>query len=179
MAGETNDQRSRQTAFRRAMTGLLSLAVLTGVVFWVDLGGYYDWIKAVHVLAIISWMAGMLYLPRLFVNHVRAEAGSDMSDVFKGMERRLLRVIINPAMTVSWATGLWLAWRGFGFEPGWLHVKIAAVLVLSGVHGHFSKAVRLFAEDRNEKSEKYWRVVNEVPTILMIVIVLMVIVKPF
>jgi protoporphyrinogen IX oxidase len=95
------------------------------------------------------------------------------------MERRLLRAIINPAMIVTWATGLWLAWRGFQFMGGWLHVKIVMVVVLSAAHGYFSAAARRFAEDRNLKPARHWRIMNEVPTALMIVIVILVIVKPF
>jgi len=95
------------------------------------------------------------------------------------MERRLLRFIINPAMIVTWAAGLWLAWKGFAFSGGWLHAKIAAVLILSAVHGYFSGAVRRFAEDRNERTARHWRFMNEVPTLVMIVVVVLVIVKPF
>jgi putative membrane protein len=101
------------------------------------------------------------------------------SETFKVMERRLLRGIINPAMVIAWAFGLWLAWRGFGFAGGWLHAKLAAVLVLSGVHGYLSMAVRRFADDQNDKAARHWRIVNEVPTVLMIAIVILVVVKPF
>ncbi len=163
----------------RAFFSVVILAVIAALLFWADLTAIYPWIKAVHVIAVISWMAGMLYLPRLFVYHSEAEAGSDKSETFKIMEGRLLRFIINPAMIFAWATGLWMAWAGFQFQPGWLHVKLAAVVALSAVHGHFAKAVRLFAEDRNVKSSRYWRIMNEVPTLLMIAIVIMVIVKPF
>src|SRR5690606_8031067 len=138
----------------------------------------YLWAKAIHVIAVISWMAGMLYLPRLFVYHADVEPGSAQSETFKMMESRLLRVIINPAMTLTWVFGLWLAWKGFGFSGGWLHAKIAAVLALSGVHGYFSAAVRKFAEDRNHKPARHWRMVNEIPTVLMIIIVILVVVKP-
>ena len=140
---------------------------------------FYLWVKAVHVIAVISWMAGMLYLPRLFVYHAEAGAGSPQSETFKVMEKRLLRAIINPAMIVTWLAGLWLAWKGFGFMGGWLHAKIALVVLMSAVHGYLSGAVRKFAEDRNEKSARHWRIVNEVPTLLMIAIVILVIVKPF
>ncbi|PSM19300.1 MULTISPECIES: protoporphyrinogen oxidase HemJ [Nitratireductor] len=157
--------------------GVLALAVLA--LFAFDLSAYYLWIKAVHVLAVISWMAGMLYLPRLFVYHCAAEPGSAQSETFKVMERRLLRAIINPAMMVSWALGLWLAWQGFGFSGGWLHAKIALVLAMSGAHGYFSAAVRRFAEDRNQRPARFWRLMNEVPTVLMIAIVILVVVKPF
>ena len=121
----------------------------------------------------------MLYLPRLFVYHAGVEAGSAQSETFKVMERRLLRAIINPAMVVTWAAGLWLAWHGFAFQGGWLHAKIALVLLLSGVHGYLSASVRRFAEDRNERPARHWRIVNEVPTLLMVVIVVLVAVKPF
>jgi putative membrane protein len=124
-------------------------------------------------------MAGMLYLPRLFVYHAEAPVGSPQSETFKVMERRLLRAIINPAMVVTWVFGLWLAWQGFGFQGGWLHAKIALVLAMSGLHGYLSAATRRFAEDRNQKAPRHWRIVNEVPTVLMIGIVILVIVKPF
>ena len=163
----------------RALSALVVLAVLAGVLFLVEPSAAYAWIKALHVIAVIAWMAGMLYLPRLFVYHADAAPGSDKSETFKVMERRLLRAIINPAMIVTWAAGLWLAWYGFAFQAGWLHAKIVLVLILSGVHGYLSASVRKFAEDRNEKSSRHWRIVNEVPTLLMIVIVILVIVKPF
>jgi putative membrane protein len=123
-------------------------------------------------------MAGMLYLPRLFVYHAEAQIGSVQAETFKTMERRLLRLIINPAMVVTWIFGLWLAWTGFQFTGGWLHAKIAAVVGLSAVHGYFARAVRLFGEDRNERSARHWRIINEIPTLLMIVIVILVVVKP-
>ena len=112
----------------------------------------YEWLKAFHVIAIIAWMAGMLYLPRLFVYHCEAEPGSRQSETFKVMERRLLTVITNPAMAVSWVLGLWLAWTGGWYAAGWLHAKVALVLVLSGVHGFFVRCVREFAADRNRRS---------------------------
>ena len=145
---------------------------------WITITAY-PWIKALHVIAVISWMAGMLYLPRLFVYHCDAEIGSKQSETFKVMERRLLKAIINPAMIVTWVFGLYLAWKGFSFQGGWLHAKIAAVLAMSGVHGYLSGGVRRFAEDRNTKSSRHWRIVNEIPTLLMIVIVALVVVKPF
>ena len=139
----------------------------------------YVWIKAVHVLAVISWMAGMLYLPRLFVYHCEAEIGSKQSETFKMMERRLLKTIINPAMIVTWLAGLYLAWSGHWFMSGWLHFKLLLVLILSGVHGLFVRYVKDFAADRNKRSQKFYRIINEVPTALMIGIVILVIVKPF
>jgi protoporphyrinogen IX oxidase len=139
----------------------------------------YEWLKAFHVIAIIAWMAGMLYLPRLFVYHCGAEPGSRQSETFKVMERRLLTMITNPAMAVSWVLGLWLVWAGGWYAAGWLHGKIALVLVLSGMHGFFVRCVREFGADRNRRSQKFYRIINEVPTILMIGIVILAVVKPF
>jgi protoporphyrinogen IX oxidase len=139
----------------------------------------YLWLKAAHVIAIIAWMAGMLYLPRLFVYHSQLAPGSAQSETFKVMERRLLKAIINPAMIAAWALGLWLAWDAGLFRQGWLHAKLVLVIAMSGLHGHFSAAVQAFAEDRNTRSARYWRVMNEVPTVLMVGIVILVIVKPF
>lgn len=179
MTASSTERTSGGHVALRAVAALLILAVLAALLFLVPPGPAYLWIKALHVLAVISWMAGMLYLPRLFVYHVDAEPGSVQSETFKIMERRLLRAIINPAMIVTWAAGLWLAWHGFAFQGGWLHAKIALVLVLSGVHGYLAGAVRRFAENRNSRPARHWRIVNEVPTLLMIAIVILVVVKPF
>lgn len=139
----------------------------------------YEWLKAFHVLAVISWMAGMLYLPRLMVYHAESAVGSIQSETFKIMERRLLKGIINPAMTVAWLLGLYLAWEAFGFKGGWLHAKLLLALILSGIHGYLVGRVRDFANDRNTKSARFYRILNEVPAILMVGIVILVIVKPF
>ena len=139
----------------------------------------YEWIKAFHVIAVISWMAGMLYLPRLFVYHCEAEVGSKQSETFKVMERRLLKGLINPAMVLTWLLGLYMVWAGHWYSAGWFHAKFFLVLVMSGIHGFFTRCVRDFAIDRNARSQKFYRIINEVPTILMIVIVILVIVKPF
>jgi protoporphyrinogen IX oxidase len=139
----------------------------------------YLWIKALHVIAVIAWMAGMLYLPRLFVYHCEAEAGSKQSETFKVMERRLLKAIMNPAMIVTWLAGLYLAWAGQFFTAGWLHGKLLLVVLLSGVHGFCSRCIKDFAADRNTRSQKFYRIINEVPTVLMIGIVILVVVKPF
>lgn len=144
----------------------------------------YEWIKAFHIIAVIAWMAGMLYLPRLFVYHCAAEKDSVQSETFKVMERRLLRGIINPAMIAAIALGLWLAWLGpdsrYGwFASGWLWAKIALVLGLSAVHGLFARWVKAFAADSNRHSQRFYRFINEVPTVLMIAIVILVVLKPF
>jgi protoporphyrinogen IX oxidase len=139
----------------------------------------YEWIKAFHVIAVISWMAGMLYLPRLFVYHCDAPKGSLQSETFKVMEQRLLRAIINPAMIVTWLLGLWLVWSGGWYWALWFHAKLVLVLVMSAIHGLYVRYTREFAEDRNTRTQKFYRIINEVPTVLMIGIVILVIVKPF
>ena len=174
-----NGSRPAASPWTRMLVALGLAAVLTAVLFLAVPDSLYDWAKAIHVVAVISWMAGMLYLPRLFVYHAEVPVGSPQSETFKVMERRLLRAIINPAMIATWVFGLWLAWKGFDFQGGWLHAKIALVLAMSGVHGYLSGAVRRFAEDRNKKPARHWRIVNEIPTLLMIAIVILVIVKPF
>ena len=139
----------------------------------------YEWIKALHVIAVIAWMAGMLYLPRLFVYHCDAEVGSKQSETFKIMERRLLKAIINPAMAVTWLAGLYLVWAEHWYASGWFRAKFLLVLIMSGVHGLFTRWVREFGTDKNTRSQKFYRYINEVPTLLMIGIVILVIVKPF
>lgn len=121
----------------------------------------------------------MLYLPRLFVYHVDADVGSDKSETFKIMERRLLKAIINPAMISSWIFGLWAAYEIGAFSQGWFHAKLTLVLLMSAAHGYLARCVKVFARDENEKSAKFYRFLNEVPTVLMIVIVILVIGKPF
>jgi protoporphyrinogen IX oxidase len=139
----------------------------------------YEWLKAFHVIAIIAWMAGMLYLPRLFVYHCEAEHGSRQSETFKVMERRLLKAIITPAMVVSWALGLWLAWKGGWYTAGWLQAKVVLALMLSALHGFYVRWARAFAADLNPHTQRFYRIINEVPTILMIGIVVLAVVKPF
>jgi protoporphyrinogen IX oxidase len=139
----------------------------------------YNWIKALHIIAVISWMAGMLYLPRLFVYHCAAEKGSRQSETFKLMERRLMRAIINPAMIATWLSGLYLAWAAHFFAAGWLQAKLLVVLILSAVHGLLSRWRKDFAADRNAHDQKFYRIINEVPTVLMIGAVVLVVVKPF
>jgi putative membrane protein len=139
----------------------------------------YLWLKAFHIIAVISWMAGMLYLPRLFVYHCAVAPGSEQSVTFKVMEHRLLRYIMNPAMVATWVLGLWLAWSGGWFAAGWLHGKLALVMLLSAMHGLFARWVKDFAAGRNTRSQKFYRIANEIPTILMIVIVILAVVKPF
>ncbi len=137
------------------------------------------WLTAFHLIAAIAWMAGMLYLPRLFVYHCEADPGSRQSETFKLMERRLLRLIINPAMIATWLLGLWLAWQGGMYRAGWFEVKFVLLVALVGVHGVFVRCVKDFAADRNRHSQKYYRVLNEIPTVLMIAIVILAVVKPF
>lgn len=141
----------------------------------------HDWIKALHIVSVVAWMAGLLYLPRLFVYHAEARPESDAAQTFKVMERRLLRGIMTPAMVASYVFGLALAatpgvvdWR-----QGWIYVKFAAVLALTLIHGLLARWRRDFAADRNRHPARFYRIVNEIPTVLLIVIVVMVVVRPF
>ena len=137
------------------------------------------WLKALHVVAVIAWMAGLLYLPRLMVYHVAAERGSVQSETFKVMERRLLRAIMNPAMIVVWITGPLLAWQMGYLHDRWFWAKMGLVVSLSVFHEMLGRWTRDFAVDANTRDHKFYRLINEVPTILMVVIVVLVIVKPF
>jgi len=141
----------------------------------------YPYIKTLHIIAVISWMAGMLYLPRLFVYHAESEKGSIQSETFKLMEYRLLKIIINPAMIVTWLAGILLLFTPglIDFTEFWIYIKIALVLFMSGAHGMFSKHVKRFKADQNLKTAGYFRKINEVPTVLMILIVALVVIKPF
>ena len=139
-----------------------------------------DWVKALHVISVISWMAGLLYLPRLFVYHAGAEKGSIQSETFKIMERRLYRGITTPAMIATWVFGLWMVFAGMvDWSTGWPYVKAAFVIGLSGFHGFLGRNLRNFANDANTKSAKFFRSINEIPTLVMVVVVIAVIVKPF
>lgn len=141
-------------------------------------GSAYLWLKAFHIIAIIAWMAGLLYLPRLFVYHADAEVGSEFSEKLKIMERRLLRAIMNPAMIVSIVLGAaLLAYQDF--SDGWLHVKLVGVVGLVIMHMLMAKWRKTFEADSNERGHKFYRIANEVPTVLMIIIVIMAVVKPF
>lgn len=145
------------------------------------LAEYYLWLKAFHLIFVISWMAGLFYLPRLFVYHTGQPRGSPQSETFKTMERRLLKIIMNPAMIGTFVFGLlMISIPGLvDWSAGWLHFKIALVLVMAGFHGYLVRCVKNFAMDQNQKSEKFYRLLNEVPTLLMIAIVILAVVKPF
>ena len=137
------------------------------------------WIKAFHVIAVIAWMAGMLYLPRLFVYHCQTPPGSDGSERFKVMERKLHKGIVNPSMIMVWVFGLALAWLTEAHLELWFQLKFLLVLLLSGFHGFLTRCWRDFAADRNQRSERFYRMINEVPALLMIGIVILVVVRPF
>ena len=170
---------------KNAVIALAITAAAVALVFLLVPGDYgstgYLWMKSLHIIALIAWMAGTLYLPRLFVYHAEIGSGTPQSETFKVMERRLLKAIMNPAMIVTWVAGLWLAVQGGWFAPGngWIHAKIVLVVLISGLHGYFSASVRRFANDANTRSVKHWRIMNEVPTVLLILIVILVVVKPF
>ena len=139
----------------------------------------YLWLKALHIIAAISWMAGLLYLPRLFVYHAAAAPGSELAETFKTMERRLLKFIMVPAMTVTWVVGLVLVLQGQWFGAGWFQAKFVLVVAMTIMHGLFAHWVNEFRFDRNTHPQKFYRIINEIPTILMIVIVILATVKPF
>ena len=139
----------------------------------------YEILKALHIIAVIAWMAGLLYLPRLFVYHAGAEKGSKQSETFKVMERRLLRGIMNPAFVLVWVFGLLLAWQGDWWQAGWWQVKFALVAGLTLIHHAFARWRKDFEADRNTRPARYYRLWNEVPTVLMIAIVFLAVLKPF
>ncbi|MFC3125167.1 protoporphyrinogen oxidase HemJ [Pseudoroseomonas globiformis] len=145
------------------------------------LGAWYPWIKSFHLISVIAWLAGMFYLPRLFVYHSAVPAGSERSEMLKVMERRLLKAIINPAMIAAWIFGICLVLTPgvIDWSAGWWHTKMLGFLLMSGFHGHLAASQKRFARDERPRSERYWRIANEVPTVLMVVIVIMVIARPF
>jgi putative membrane protein len=143
------------------------------------LADYIPWILAFHIIFVITWMAGMLYLPRLFVYHTQTKPGSESSERFKVMERKLLRGIVNPSMIAVWILGPLLAWVTGAYLDLWLQIKFALVIVLSGIHGFLVRCWRDFAADRNIRSERFYRILNEIPAVLMIFIVILAVVKPF
>jgi len=139
----------------------------------------YLWLKALHIIAVIAWMAGMLYLPRLFVYHAMAKPKSEVSETLKTMERRLFNFIMMPAMLITWIVGIFLLLEGQLLGAGWFHAKFVAVLAMTVLHGLFARWVNEFQADRNKHSDKFYRIINEIPTALLIVIVILVVVKPF
>ena len=140
--------------------------------------GYYPWIKALHLISVIAWMAGLLYLPRLFIYHCAAEPGSVQSETFKTMERRLIRAIMNPAMVATYVFGGLLLWVQ-DWSQGWLHAKLLMVVLMTVMHHVFSLWRKAFERDANTRPTRTYRIANEIPTVLMIAIVILVIVKPF
>ncbi len=139
----------------------------------------YPWIKALHIIAVIAWMAGMLYLPRLFVYHCETQPGTPEYDRFVVMERKLMRVIINPSMVAVWVLGLTLAYSLDVWTQGWLHLKLLLVIIMSGLQGMLSRYRRDFEQGKNTKTQRFYRIINEVPAVLMMLIVILVVVKPF
>lgn len=146
---------------------------------------HYEWIRALHIISMVAWMAGMLYLPRLFVYHAESIAkdgtGTVMSETFKIMERRLLRYITNPAMAATWTFGLCMLFANPGLlqGQGWMHAKLTLVVILSGVHGLFARWRKDFAADRNTNSPRFYRIINEAPTVILIAVVILAVLEPF
>jgi protoporphyrinogen IX oxidase len=177
--GAETGREAGESARRKAGLALFGLVAVLAILLVWQPAGVALWIKAFHIVAVISWMAGLLYLPRLFVYHSDTPARSAESETFKVMERRLLTVIMRPAMAISWLLGLWLAYVGFGFTGMWLWLKIAAVVGLTAAHVVMAKAVKSFDRDERLRSARFWRGFNEIPTVLMVVIVILAVVKPF
>jgi putative membrane protein len=144
-----------------------------------ELSNYIPWILAFHLIAVIAWMSAMLYLPRLFVYHTQAQPGTESSERFKVMERRLLKGIMNPAMIAVWILGPLLAWLTGAYLDTWLQIKFVLVIIMSGMHGLYVRCWRDFAEDRNMRSARFYKLINEVPAVLMVLIVILVKVQPF
>jgi protoporphyrinogen IX oxidase len=143
------------------------------------LADYIPWFLAFHIIAVITWMAGLLYLPRLFVYHTQTKPGSEGSERFKVMERKLLKGIINPSMVAVWILGPLLAWLTSAYLDLWLQIKFVLVVILSGMHGLMARYCKDFRNDRNTHSERFYRIFNEIPALLMVLIVILVVVKPF
>lgn len=143
------------------------------------LSNYILWIKAFHVIAVIAWMSGMLYLPRLFVYHTETKPGTPESERFKVMEKKLLRMIVNPSMIAVWILGLTLMFLTAAYQDTWFQIKFSLVVVMSGLHGYFARCVRTFTNDANTRPARFYRILNEVPALLMMAIVILVIVQPF
>lgn len=139
----------------------------------------YQWVLVGHIVSLIAWMAALFYLPRLFVYHVDAEVGSDQSETFKVMERRLLKAIMTPAMIATWVFGLWLMVLGAHYQEGWFHAKLFLVLLMSAFHMFCANWVKDFASDSNSRPARFFRFANEMPTVLMVFIVILVVIKPF
>ena len=179
MSGEQTSASTGRKSAIRAGTALALLVLFLAFIVYADPSDVYLWIKAFHIIAVISWMAALFYLPRLFIYHTDAAPGSETSETFKVMEQRLIKIIMNPAMMISWALGLYLAWSVYGFSGGWLHAKLSLVVLLTGAHVYFTRSAKRFAKDQNTKTARHWRLMNEVPTLLMVAIVILVVVKPF
>lgn len=141
---------------------------------------HYQWLRALHLIAVVSWLAGLLYLPRLFAYHAGAKAGSDTSETFKVMERRLLRFIMNPAMVAAWLFGLLMLWANPALlEAGWMHVKLAGVVLMTVLHHVYARWRKVFDRDGNQRPARFYKIWNEAPTVLMIVIIVMAVAEPF
>ncbi len=139
----------------------------------------YEWAKTLHIISIITWMAALFYLPRLMVYHVGSEPGSVQSETFKVMERRLLKAIMTPSMIAAWVFGLWVMWEISAWQQGWFHAKLMLVVLMSAFHGFCAVWVKELARDERKRSDRFYRFVNEIPTVLMVLIVILVVVKPF
>lgn len=166
-------------ASRRASIAIFIFVGALLILFLNEPENIFLWVKSFHLIAVISWMAGLLYLPRLFINHIVAQDNPEQAMLFSNMEERLLKIIMTPAMIITWVLGLWMVYYIYEGAGYWLWIKLVLVFILSGVHGFFEKSARLFSENKNIHSDRFWRLFNEVPTVIMIFVVILVIVKPF
>jgi len=170
------------TGARIALRAGIALSIFVAFAAFLVMGDpadVYLWVKALHIMAVIAWMAGLFYLPRLFIYHSETKEGSEGSEVFKVMERRLYRIIMNPAMMMSWALGLYLAIMIFQMQGGWLHAKLLFVVLMTIAHLYLGRSVKAFGRDERPLDPRRWRMINEIPTVLMMIIVVLVVVKPF
>lgn len=139
----------------------------------------YQWVLVLHIISVIAWMAGIFYLPRLFVYHADTKKASAQSETFKAMERRLMKAIMTPSMLATWGFGLWLMILGSHYITGWFHAKMVLVILMTAFHFFCAKWMKDFASDKNKREAKFFRIVNEMPTVLMVLIVILVVIKPF
>lgn len=176
---QDNSKKASNKAGLKASIAIFLFVSVAALIWVFEVGNLYSWLKAFHLIAVISWMAGLVYLPRLFVYHADAETGSAQSETFKLMESRLLRFIMTPALIIAWVFGVALAFNINAFVETWFLLKFLFVFALTGFHGFLAKSVKVFQNDANEIPSTKWRLYNEVPTVLMILIVVFVVVKPF
>ena len=179
MANSTQSDQANRKSGPRALIAIGAFAALLALIWFTSGDNFYLWLKSFHIIAVISWMAGLLYLPRLFINHCDKIKGSEADLMLAGMEQRLMKIIMTPAMILSWIFGIWLASLAQFWAEPWFLIKFLAIVLMTVTHFYFAKAVKRFASDENKITTRSWRMINEIPTVLMFLAIIMVIVKPF